>query len=108
MNNLQVMAEKYCEKLAKNPTRADIDMLARICNAMKKAENKLSSLASAEASIKAGLHRVSVCLVERSTMALVVVKSYFVGSTFEAKDLLTSEYAGALSSDPDLLVMKYC
>lgn len=107
MNNLQAMAEKYSEKVANGFDMTDIEMLSRICNAMKKAENKLSTLASAEASVKAELHRVSVCLVERSTMALVVVKSYFVASTFEAKDLLSAEYSDALSTDSDLLVMKY-
>lgn len=107
MNNLQAMAEKYSEKVANGFNMADIEMLARICKAMKKAENKLSALASAEASVKTGLHRVTVCLVERSTMALVIVKSYFVANTFEAKDLLSAEYVDVLASDTDLLVMKY-
>lgn len=107
MNNLQTMAEKYSEKVANGFNMADIMMLERICNAMKKAENKLSALATAEEAINSGLTRVSVCLVERSTMALIAVKSYFVNSTFEAKDLLATDYLDALATDSNLFVMKY-
>ena len=107
MSNLKAMAEKYSEKVAKGFNTADIEMLARICNAMKKADNKLASLASAEASIKAGLRRVYVCVVERHTMTLVAVKSYFVTTTFEAKDLISADYSDALAADDDLFVMKY-
>ena len=73
----------------------------------EKAENKLAVLVSAEKVISSGLKRVAVCLVERDTMALVLVKSYFVSCTFDAKKLLTQEYFDALCADSNLFVMKY-
>ena len=107
MNKLELLAIKYSNKIANGFDLADIEMLSRICKAMKKADNKLAALVTAEKAINSGLQRVAVCLVERATMTLVLVKSYFVSSTFEAKELLAAEYSYALSSDSDLLVMKY-
>ena len=103
----QLLAEKYSEQFAKTFSKADIDMLARACNLLKDTENKLSKLAQAEKAIDSGLKRVEVCLVERDTMTLVLVKSYFASSTFEAKKLLAHDYADALASDSNLFVMKY-
>ena len=107
MDKLELLAIKYSNKVANGFDMADIEMLSRICKAMKKADNKLVCLVAAEKAINSDLKRISVCLVERATMALVLVKSYFVSSTFEAKDLLAAEYSDALSCDSDLLVMKY-
>lgn len=107
MNKLELLADKYSNKVANGFNLADIEMLARICKAMKKAENKLAVLASAEKAIDSGLKRVAVCLVERDAMALILVKSYYVSSTFEAKKLLSQDYADALCADPNLFVMKY-
>ena len=107
MGKLELLAAKYSEKVADGFNLVDIEMLARICKAMKKAENKLAVLASTEKAINSGLKRVAVCLVERNTMTLVLVKSYFASCTFEAKKLLAQGYADALRADSNLLVMKY-
>ena len=107
MNKLELLAIKCSKKMANGFDAKNMELMTRICKAMKKADNKLAVLAAAEKSINSGLQRVAVCLVERATMTLVLVKSYFVSSTFEAKELLAVEYSDALSSDSDLLVMKY-
>ena len=107
MNKLELLAIKYSNKVAEGFEMADIEMLARICKAMKKAENKLAVLVAAEKAISSGKKRVAVCLVERDTMALVLVKSYFVSCTSEAKKLLAQDYSDALASDSNLFVMKF-
>lgn len=104
----QLLAEKYSEQFAKTFSREDIDMLERACNLLKGAENKLAGLKKAEEAILSGKKRVAVCLVERGTMALILVKSYFVSCTFEAKKLLAQDYSDALCADHNLFVMKYC
>lgn len=107
MGKLELLAEKYSEKIAGGFDMADIKMLERICKVMKKVENKLATLVAAERAIASGLKRVAVCLVERDTMTLVLIKSYFASCTFEAKNLLVSEYASALVTNHNLFVMKY-
>ena len=107
MNKLELLAIKCAKKMANGFDAKNIELMTRICKAMKKAENKLATLAAAEKAIISGKKRISVCLVERATMMLVLVKSYFVSSTFEAKTLLAAEYSDALSCDSNLLVMKY-
>ena len=107
MSKLELLAIKYSNKVADGFNLSDIEMLARICKAMKKAENKLAALASAEKAVNSGLKRVAVCLVERGTMSLVLIKSYFVSCTFDAKELLAHDYVDALRADSNLFIMKY-
>ena len=104
---IELLAEKYSEQVAKTFSKESIDLLERACNLLKPTQNKLASLVVAEKAILSGKKRVHVCIVDRCYNSLVLIESYFVNSTFEAKDIMTTAHADFLKYNSNLFVMKY-
>ena len=103
----ELLAEKYSEQVAKTFSKESIDLLERACNLLKPTQNKLACLAKAEKAISSGKKRVHVCIVDRCDNSLVLVESYLVHSTFEAKDIMSALHADFLKYNSNLFVMKY-
>ena len=104
----QLLAEKYSEQVAKTFSNDAIALLQRACNLLKDTSNKLAGLKKAEEAILSGKKRVHVCIVDRCDNSLVLVESYFVSSTFEAKDMMSIAHAEFLKHNSNLFIMKYC
>lgn len=109
MNKLELLAEKYSNKVAQSFDMADIQVLERVAKLLKaKAKNVLTRLSMVESAVKSGLIAHSVVLVDCSLNRCIIAhKTFYATSRFEAKQAMIAENKDLLSEVSSLAVMAY-